>query len=328
MSKVIRAFLFLALLAPPASAQSRVDRAGSDCFGVFGSYDKWMDYIWENNNLLAYLAIRNKFDERTYESYRKNLRCRTITYNSGGHLVTGWVIKPKMVGKRPLIIFNRGGNRSYGAWTFADIFARLLPLAMEGNIVVASQYRGSDLPQESTEKIDQFGGDDVQDVIAITQYALRLPEVDRKKVFMIGQSRGAIMSFRTLREMPSNTFRAVAIVSGEYDMHHTVRVRPEFETLLRNVVPDFEKNRQAELDKRSVVRWFDKLPRNVPILVVHGEDDDRTPVADARKFVELLRASHRPHASMILEEESHFLSGSQDEVRERILYFFFGTKQK
>lgn len=43
-------------------------------------------------------------------------------------------------------------------------------------------------------------------------------------------------------------------------------------------IPNYTKNKQVELEKRSVLRWLYQLPQDVPVLLLHGMSDERVSV--------------------------------------------------
>lgn len=59
--------------------------------------------------------------------------------------VQGYVIQPrsKPDTQLPVIIYNRGGNPWFATLKFDDLYKNLFPLADEGFIIIASQYRGA-----------------------------------------------------------------------------------------------------------------------------------------------------------------------------------------
>jgi dipeptidyl aminopeptidase/acylaminoacyl peptidase len=313
-----------ALIPPPARIEQPLPRS-IDCFtDIFASYDRWMAFLREKNSWYAYLAIRWKFPREEFERYRRGLDCRAITYRSDGHLVGAWLVQPKQhaANKRlPVIVYNRGGNRSLGALTFAHLFTHVLPLAEQGYIVTASQYRGVvPVPGEVTSP-DEFGGADVHDVTQLTRIVAALPQADATNVFMIGQSRGSIMTFRALLDSPV-PIRAVAIYSGVYDLRDLIRMRPDFDGMFQELIPGYARHREVELDKRSVNRWPSRLPASTGVLLIHGEDDERAPLGSARRFAVLMKKLGRPHKAIFYPGESHFLDGHVDEVHAETLAWF------
>lgn len=293
-----------------------------DCFAG-RTYDQWMDDLWEKNSVVAYLLIRWKFPEDQYDHYRRSLDCRYVTYRSDQHLVSGWLVRPRRRAgdALPVIIYNRGGNRGFGALTFANLFTHVFPLAERGYLVAASQYRGVTTPQDAASSPDEFGGRDVRDVTNLVRIAARLPGADPRNVFMIGQSRGAVMTFRALLDTPV-PIRAVAIYSGVYDLHDLIASRPAFDQLFEVLIPAYREHRKAELDRRSVTRWAERLPPRTGVLMFHGDRDERAPLGSARKLDGQLAKLGRPHGMVVFPGESHFLDGVRPEVREQTLRWF------
>jgi acetyl esterase/lipase len=323
LSRIFLAALLLCSAQLRAAATPAIV-SQSDCFGAFQSYDQWMDFLWEKNSVIAYLAIRWKFSEAEFNRYRRDIDCRFIKYRSDQYVVQGWLVQPKIRrnGQRlPVIIYNRGGNRSLGAVTFGHLFTHILPMAENGYVVLASQYRGVSSGQDEKASPDQFGGEDVRDVTNLVRLVPTLPQADARNVFMIGQSRGAIMTFRALLDSPL-PIRAVAIYSGAYDMHDLLRFRPEFEGLFKTLIPNYSRDRKAALDRRSVTRWAERLPPQTGVLLIHGDDDERAPVASARKLAAELKRLGRPHKIIVYAGESHFLDEHGDEVHAETLKWF------
>jgi len=80
---------------------------------------------------------------KEHYAYMDSIDMYGITYLSDGLKVRGLLVRPKEKGNYPCIIYNRGGNRNFGALTIATAAIRLGELAKEGYIVIASQYRGN-----------------------------------------------------------------------------------------------------------------------------------------------------------------------------------------
>ena len=324
ISARITAALLLSAMHLPAIALPGPSPVGvvkqRDCFGQFQTYDQWMDYIWEKNNVLAYLAIRWKFPEKIFTLYKHALDCRSIVYRSDDHLVMGYVVTPKArpgaSGKLPVIVYNRGGNGTFGAIGFSDLFNHVFPLAEKGYVVLASQYRGVPELPEGQRSPDEFGGRDVRDVVNIVRMVPQLPRADAQNVFMLGQSRGSIMTFRALLDSPV-PIRAAAIYSGVFDLHDMLEFRPEFEGLYQALIPEYPKHPRAALDHRSVTRWPERLPPRTGILIFHGGNDERAPLSSARTFAAQLRKLGRTYRFEVLAGESHFLAERRQYVHQQ-----------
>jgi dipeptidyl aminopeptidase/acylaminoacyl peptidase len=82
-------------------------------------------------------------------------------------------------------------------------------------------------------------------------------------------------------------------------------------------VPDYQQNKAAELSKRSVVDWLDKLPRR-PILLVHGSADEQVNVEQSRLLSALLTERQHQHKLVIYQNDDHGLSKNQQHLLAQI----------
>ena len=119
---------------------------------------------------------------------------RSITYVSDGLKVKGYLVAPKEGGKLPCVIYNRGGNREFGAWTDRGAALQLGRIAAWGYLVIASQYRGN----AGGEGVEEFGGRDVNDVLNLLTLLASQPRADTARVGMYGWSRGGMMTYLAL----------------------------------------------------------------------------------------------------------------------------------
>jgi len=113
----------------------------------------------------------------------------SITYISDGLKVKGYVAYPADTSKKyPCVIWNRGGISEKGvidSYTARGLFGQI---ASWGYVVFASQYRGN----AGGEGTDEFGGDDVNDVLNLIPLANGLEFADTEKWGIEGWSRGGL----------------------------------------------------------------------------------------------------------------------------------------
>ena len=61
---------------------------------------------------------------------------------------------------------------------------------------------------------------------------------------------------------------------GPTELDRWIRERPEMESeVTAELVPQWEAQRAKAIAERSALRFVDRLPKNVPILLVHGSAD-------------------------------------------------------
>ena len=86
----------------------------------------------------------------------------SITYLSDGLRVKGYLALPRSAqGALPSVIYNRGGNRDFGALTDVRAMFTCGLIASWGYCAVASQYRGN----AGGDGQEEFGGVEVNDIL-------------------------------------------------------------------------------------------------------------------------------------------------------------------
>ena len=109
-------------------------------------------------------------------------------------------------------------------------------VAEKGYIVVASQYRGID----GGEGTEEFGGADVHDVKNILKAARSLPEADLNKNFIMGHSRGGMMTYLSIKD--NRDYKAAVILAGECNLKKGLEGWPDFEKrVFEEVIPNYNK---------------------------------------------------------------------------------------
>ena len=243
-----------------------------------------------------------------YAKAVETLHMQAITYMSDGLRITGMIAQPGGPGPFPAIIINRGGNREFGvldAPTFASFAAEFV---QAGYVVVGSNYRGNG----GGEGREEFGGADVDDVLALIPLLRAEPKVDGKRIGIYGSSRGGLMTYLALAR--TDAFKAAVVESGLSDSFQIVKDRPAMETgVYRELIPDFAKHRDEALRARSPVLWADKLPRTTPILVLHGTADRRVAPQDAFAMSHALLDAKVPFRLVMFEGGDHGSSEFRDE---------------
>ncbi len=232
-----------------------------------------------------------------------------ITYESDGLKVRGYLATPMAGDKLPCVIFNRGGNREFGA--LSDLRAALLlgKVARRGYVVVASQYRGNG----GGEGREEFGGAEVQDVLNLIPLLEGLRRADSSRIGMYGWSRGGMMTYLALAR--TDRLRAAVVGAGVSDSFASIKNRPEMEEhVYSELVPNWSENREQALAARSAIRWPEKLHKETPILILHGTGDWRVHPSQSLRMAEALLEHRHPYRLMVFEGGDHGLSEFRDEV--------------
>lgn len=234
---------------------------------------------------------------------------KSITYLSDGLKVKGYLAYPKDGKNLPCVIFNRGGNREFGALSDRYAAYSLARIADWGYVVVASQYRGN----AGGEGREEFGGADINDVLNLIPLLESLPQADASRIGMYGRSRGGMMMYIAL----TKTDRIAAAISGagSTDAFDTIKRRPEMEQYVYSeLVPDYTKNKEVALTTRSAVRWPEKLHKKTPILLLHGSADWRVHPSQALNMASSLYEAKHPFRLVFFEGGDHRLTEHRSEV--------------
>lgn len=333
--------LCLCCLALTASANELTDKNFlnvNSCFsGPTATFDTWWSFMASKPGIAERMArpenqqvqaeLRKKF-----EHYQSTIVCENFDYLVDGVLVRGFYVAPKPAlsaheepaAKKPkatfpLIIFNRGGNGDFGVSSFGYILDNFFPMAEQGFVVVGSQYRGfiKNIPNSGT---DEFGGKDLNDVLKLVELGGLFPQADIKKIGMYGASRGGMMTYMAAKQ--SKKLKAIAVVGGVSDLHSSMQFRPEMENVYRQRIPNYSTQKASALAERSAILWADKIPNNLPILILHGGNDERVNVDQARAMDQRLTELKHPHKLVIYEGDDHSLNKHQAEFNAELIAWF------
>jgi len=325
MYQILTTVLFVAIFSFSAKASDSNIRNSQDCFsGEFQSYESWKQQLISRNKKVPRERLNKIIDKRypkeKFDAYKANLSCSNFQYRVDGVWVDGFAISNKSMSKEksPVIVFNRGGNGNFGTINFTLMLDKLFPFAQSGFVVVGSQYRGTG--EKNPEFDDEFGGADVADVSALIESIPQIVKGDPKRIGMLGVSRGGMQSFLAIKDRAD--IKAVATIAAATDLMAELEFRPEMESVYKKRIPNYSTNKEDELSNRSVVNWVDKLPADLPILLLHGENDKRVSVENSKKFASLLEKEKRPHKLVVYPKDNHFLRLNAKKAEKEIIDWF------
>ncbi|RMA64810.1 alpha/beta hydrolase family protein [Ulvibacter antarcticus] len=261
--------------------------------------------------------INGKIEWKEEYNYLDRIDIYKITYLSDDLKINGLLVKPKKKGKYPCVIYNRGGNRDFSALTIATGAIRLGAIAKEGYVVIASQYRGNG----GSEGKEEFGGAEVNDITILTEVLKEIESADTDKIGMYGWSRGGMMTYIALTK--TDKIKAAVVGGAVSNLYSIIEDRPKMETaVLAELIPKYSENKEIELTKRSAIKWTDKFPKNVPILMLHGNADWRVKPEQSLQLALKLEENRIPYRLIIFEGGDHGISEHTKEVTEQIIKWF------
>ena len=267
--------------------------------------------IFKNQELADRISTleKNRPILKPQYAYLDSVNLERITYLSDGLKVKGYLATPRFGNMHPCVIYNRGGNQDFGALNeFKAVFI-LAKVASWGYVVIGSQYRGNN----GGEGKEQFGGDDVNDVLNLVPLLKNLPQTDTFKMALYGWSRGGMMTYLTLTK--NCNFKAAIVGGGLSDLWSWVETRNDtIETVFANNIPNFAQNTKASLNSRSAIKQVEKMCKSTPILMLHGTDDWRVVPEMALDLSHAFLKKNIPHRLVLFENGDHGLSTHRKEV--------------
>ncbi len=225
-----------------------------------------------------------------------------ITYISDGLRVKGYLSLPNTPGRHPAIIWCRGGNKNFG---LAEYYQISNYTSWRGWVAIGSQYRGN----MGGRGQDQFGGGDVNDVVNLIPLLKSLPEVNPDRIGIVGESRGGMMAYMTLRKQTlagTNDIKVAVIVSGSADLFFAARKQPDMlNGVFIPLIGGTPEQLLKEYEARSAVYWANDI--NVPILIQHGDQDVHVYIDEANKMAEELKKYGKTYKYVIYPGRGHDL---------------------
>jgi dipeptidyl aminopeptidase/acylaminoacyl peptidase len=206
--------------------------------------------------------------------------------------------------RMPVVIEIHGGPESQAQPWFSGVRQYL---ALSGYMVVAPNVRGSLGYGKAFAHLDDKDKreDSVRDISELGKHLSTMPAVDPKRIALYGGSYGGYMVLAGLTLFPDQWAAGVDVVGIA-----------NFKTFLEQTAPYRRALREAEygsldkdaalLDKISPIHKVDKI--RAPLMVIHGTNDPRVPIGEAKQIATALEKRGVPVALMTFEDEGHGLS--------------------
>jgi dipeptidyl aminopeptidase/acylaminoacyl peptidase len=213
-----------------------------------------------------------------------------------------WI--PKTTDKLSAVIEIHGGPEAQAQPWFSGVRQYL---ALAGYAVVAPNVRGSLGYGKSFSHLDdkERREDSVRDIAELGKVLGLRPDIDPTRIALYGGSYGGYMVLAGLTLYPDLWAAGVDIVGIA-----------NFKTFLEQTAPYRRALREAEygslekdavlLDKISPIHKVDKI--RAPLMVIHGTNDPRVPVGEAKQIATALEKRKVPVQLMTFDDEGHGLA--------------------
>ena len=230
----------------------------------------YKDYKQVELNDAEKSLIKSGWGNETLE----NVTLSKILYTSDGFDVEGYICKPKDLSvKYPLILWNRGGDEKEGKLDNFLAWGILGEIASWGYVVTASQYRRN----------DEFGGREINDILNILKIGMSLEEFDGENIGVEGWSRGGMMTYQLLTKI--NFFKCAVVVAGLADLRTNMEKNSKLKKKFFRLFPNASDERiNEEIEKRSAIEFYKNINQEIPLLLIHGTNDNKVSYEDSKNL--------------------------------------------
>ena len=261
--------------------------------------------------------VRRYYDSVTYTAAvnDKSVTIEKLIYMSDGLKIVAYLSTPAVPSKEkyPVIVFNRGSTiRNDMGVVYTPMFKKFV---REGFIVIAPALRES----EGGEGKDELGGNDLHDILNVVPLLKTIPLADVSKLFMLGESRGGIMTYMAIRE--KFPMKAAATIGAITDMEMFIKDTPAVAGVLEKIYPDYAERKEEILRSRSALSWSEAI--NVPALILNGQADPQVKVYHAMSLAQKLADQKKPYQLIILEGGNHNLTFGHANERDKLIVDWF-----
>lgn len=222
---------------------------------------------------------------------------------SDGVKIPGWFQAPAGVEKPPLVVYIHGGPHGpYNPHGFNPEWHLFNAL---GYAVYAPNFRGSGGFGLQFEKagFGQWGTRMIDDIAEGTKNLVAEGLVDGQRICVYGGSYGGYATAQSLVRH-NDLYRCGVIIAGFFDMTTQIAKTDTQnwyagdDYLAKAIGSD-----ENELRQMSPIYQLDKI--KAPMLILHGEEDERTPFKGAKDFVDALKKDGKTFEYHWYPKEGH-----------------------
>ena len=283
------------------SAECRVPSAESRVLPEFAGEDSALVAAYFAQQVAEKRAVDAIFERRL----GGEMVVRKIAYPAAdGLTIPAYLFAPSdttAARRRPVVLFAHGGV--HGDFGLVHL-QQVRSLVGEGYVVVAPEYRGSTGYGARFYGLIDYGGLEVEDVVAAREYlGAQVPSADTGRVAVMGYSHGGFIALHAVMRYPERFRVAVAHVPVA-DLPTRMRTHPAWYQAIFAAQPGFG----ATLDEDSrpyVARSPSAHARalRTPVLVHAADNDDDVFIAENRILRDSMVAAGKDRAGLYTYRE-------------------------
>lgn len=264
------------------------------------------DAIWERRRLVKQIDdLRIELATTGVLDYTK-----LVYQSSDGLAIPAYLFKAlePAPGAVPAVIYVHGGQHGrFRPRSLKNIEA----LVRQGYVVLAPDYRSSSGYSREFYEAADYGGMEINDMLAARDFLADLPEVDGRRIAILGLSHGGYNSLMALIRAPGK-FSAAVDFFGPTDLVWRLTATPDEnpntspgdrETFARMVGKSIEE--APELYRARSPRYLaDRI--HEPLLILHGDQDGVVLLQESQWLVTALEdAGKQNFAFHVIEGANH-----------------------
>lgn len=252
------------------------------------------------------LSLQRLFSSRPWiDSNQMSPKTAFAIKARDGMELHGYLTLPRDAGETglPMVVLPHGGP--HGVRDSWDFDAEVQMLAYNGYAVLQLNYRGSGGYGLDFENIGygHWGTTMQDDLTDATLWAIHEGVADRNRICIYGASYGGYAALMGVIREP-DLYRCAIGYAGAYDLTVQRKKSDTAKTKRGRVYFDEALGKDpADLKARSPVYNVDRI--KVPLLLVHGGDDERVPIKNFRELTSALDKAGKTYETLVKSNEVH-----------------------
>lgn len=228
---------------------------------------------------------------------------------SDGLKLHGWYLKAKDKGRGTILQMH--GN----AENISSHVNSVLWLTLEGYNIFTFDYRGYGR-SEGSPSLDGVH----RDAQAALETVLKLPDIDKERILVLGQSLGGAIAVYTVANSPNKNHVRALIIDSAFSSYRGI-VREKLARFILTWPFQYPLSLMFN-DYYSPVKWI-KNVYPLPVLIMQGDHDMVVPAHHASI---LYRAASDPKELWVVSGVGHIQAFTVEDIRKRFLEYLEGIK--
>ncbi|HEY1607473.1 MAG TPA: prolyl oligopeptidase family serine peptidase [Allosphingosinicella sp.] len=204
----------------------------------------------------------------------------------------------------PLVIMPHGGP--YGVRDTLEFNPEVQLLANRGYVVLQPNYRGSDSYGIDYYKrgYGEWGRKMQDDLDDGMDWLVGRSIVDPKRACLVGGSYGGYAAAWGATRNPER-YRCASCFAGVFNLRKQLSYTGDF--LSSRIYREFKSTVRGpgSFDLDAVSPLFSAARLQVPVLLIHGDDDHTVPIEQSKDYDAALTQARKPHEYYVIKDEGH-----------------------